>query len=391
MARRRVVMLLRYIPQYRLPFLTRLHEKCIGANIDLKVIYGTPAKNDSMKADGIDFQPGLFIPNRIVPFGQSELIWQPVLSHTQDADLVIVEQQSKLLVNYILIAQQLFGRQRVAFFGHGRNLQAKSVNSLAEAVKRRLALLPHWWFAYTEGVARYVREIGYPADRITVFNNAVDTRQLIRWRSEIADAELVDARSQLNIKSNNVCVYVGSMYPDKRMEFLLDACGRIRTRIPDFCMLFIGAGPDDYLVRQFCADHPWARYLGPLFGREKVKFCLLAQLLLMPGAVGLAVLDAFAIRTPLVTTDVPFHGPEIEYLTSGSNGLTTAPADDVDRYASAVVSLLADRVRLGQMAQACEKSAAYFTIESMAERFFHGIEHALSWPIGYLTSRTEHQ
>jgi glycosyltransferase involved in cell wall biosynthesis len=87
-------------------------------------------------------------------------------------------------------------------------------------------------------------------------------------------------------------------------------------------MLFIGAGPDDYLVKRFCADHRWAPYLGPLFGREKVKYCITGQLLLMPGAVGLAILDAIAICTPIVTTNMPFHGPE--YLTSGSNGVMVA-------------------------------------------------------------------
>jgi glycosyltransferase involved in cell wall biosynthesis len=378
MADRRVVIILRYIPQYRLPFLMKLYEACVGANVDLKVIYGNPAKVDAMRKDSVDFEPGLFITNRIVPIGRSEMIWQPVLSHTRDADLVIVEQQSKLLVNYVLIAQQLFGRRKFAFFGHGRNLQARRANSITEALKRRMVLLPHWWFAYTQGVARYVKEIGYPSDRITVFNNAVDTKHLIRLRSEITDAELVDARKQLNIKSTNVCIYVGSMVPDKRIGFLVDACTRIRARIPDFCMLFIGAGPDDYLVKRFCKDHQWALYLGPLFGREMVKYCVMAKLLLMPGAVGLAILDAFAMRTPIVTTNMPFHGPEIDYLMSGSNGLLVAPADDVDRYASAAVGLLADRIRLAQLAQACEKSAAYFTIENMAERFFGGIERALT-------------
>jgi glycosyltransferase involved in cell wall biosynthesis len=200
----------------------------------------------------------------------------------------------------------------------------------------------------------------------------------MRLQSEITDAELVDIRQRLNIGSTNVCIYVGSMIPYRRIGFLLDACTCIRRRVPDFCMLFIGAGPDDHLVKRFCADHEWALYLGPLFGREMVKYCAIAQLTLMPGAVGLGILDAFAMRIPMVTCQIPFHGPEIEYLTSGLNGLMVESADDEDRYASAVADLLADRSKLVQLSQGCEKSAAYFTIENMVGRFFGGIERALA-------------
>jgi hypothetical protein len=167
---KRVIMLLRYIPQYRLPFFAKLHEACNQGNIDLQIVYGNPTAADATKADSVDFEPGFLIPNRSIKVGSSELIWQPALIHTRDADLVIVEQQSKLLLNYLLIARQLLGRGKIAFFGHGKNLQGRT-NSPAEAVKRRMALLPHWWFAYTEGVAHYLMEIGYPADRVTVFNN----------------------------------------------------------------------------------------------------------------------------------------------------------------------------------------------------------------------------
>jgi L-malate glycosyltransferase len=39
--------------------------------------------------------------------------------------------------------------------------------------------------------------------------------------------------------------------------------------------------------------------------------------MLMPGLVGLAVLDAFADGIPRVTTVIEYHSPEIEYLVPG--------------------------------------------------------------------------
>ena len=43
-----VALVLRYIHQYRLPFLLRLHEECMQAGIDLKVIYGDPEEAKSI-------------------------------------------------------------------------------------------------------------------------------------------------------------------------------------------------------------------------------------------------------------------------------------------------------------------------------------------------------
>jgi glycosyltransferase involved in cell wall biosynthesis len=378
----RVVIALRYINQYRQPFLRQLHEKCREIGIEFEVIYGNPAREDEARNDSVDFEGGVFVQNQFFRFGRRTLIWQPLLSHLRGADLVVVEQQSKLLLNYVLVTKQLLGRQRVAFFGHGKNLQARSHKTLAERVKRRVAVLPHWWFAYTSGVAEYVAGLGYPADRITIFNNAVDTTQLARWRSEMSAAELADARRDLNLNSDNICIYMGSMFPDRRLDFLTDICARVRRAVPDFQMLFVGSGADAPRVERFCAEHGWAHYLGPVFGRDKVKLCMLAKLMLMPGAVGLAILDSFAMRMPIITTDMPYHGPEIDYLQHGHNGLIVAPADDADCYASAVAELLADHRRLAIMAENCEGTASLLTIENMAGRFFDGIVRALAVETG---------
>jgi hypothetical protein len=48
-----------------------------------------------------------------------EAVWQPVLSATRKADLVIVDQASRLLVNYVLLARQRFGGPSIALWGMG--------------------------------------------------------------------------------------------------------------------------------------------------------------------------------------------------------------------------------------------------------------------------------
>ena len=86
-------------------------------------------------------------------------------------------------------------------------------------------------------------------------------------------------------------------------------------------MIFVGDGPDGASVRDAASRHEWMHWVGPRFGDERVPYMLLAELSLMPGGVGLGVLDSFALSVPLVTTSVPSQGPEIEYLEDGINGL----------------------------------------------------------------------
>jgi|ERR1700722_12349935 len=377
MKRKSVVILYKYIPQYRLSFFRHLQDLCNGSAIDLKIIYGDPGREDASKGNAVNFEPGVFRKNNFLTVGQTEFIWQPVLSEIHSADLVIVEQANKLLFNYILIARQLLGIQRLAFWGHGRNLQAAKPDGIREKVKKLMLPVPHWWFAYTDGTARYLSEAGFPSERTTVVYNSIDTKELIDLRSGIHDRDIAETRDRLAISSDEVCIYVGSIYPEKRIEFLLEACKRIRESIPNFNMIFVGTGSDVGLVKRFCEHNSWSIFVGPAFGVEMVKYAAIAQLLLMPGLVGLAILDSFALAIPIVTTNIHWHSPEIEYLENGTNGVMVSPPEDVDLYASTVVGLLRDKDRRTKIADNCALSASVYTTEKMAARFFEGVTQAL--------------
>jgi len=100
-------------------------------------------------------------------------------------------------------------------------------------------------------------------------------------------------------------------------------------------------------------------------------------LLLMPGGVGLVILDSFAIGVPMVTTDTPLHGPEIEYLKLGENGLLVECGDSVEVYANEVVRLLENNSFRERLAICALADGQEYTVENMAKRFADGIRSAL--------------
>src|SRR5207248_3109492 len=134
-----------------------------GDGIDLDLVHGRPTPRDVLRNDAAEVDWAIRRENRVLRVGRRELVWQPCLADARGADLVVVEQASRLILNYVLLARQAAGRGRVAFWGHGANLQRQSASAASEWVKRRVSRRPHWWFAYTEGSKRRVEAVGYPA------------------------------------------------------------------------------------------------------------------------------------------------------------------------------------------------------------------------------------
>ena len=365
--------------RFRLPFHERLRDELGRRGIQYDYYFSSAAAGS--KGDTAPLVWAHDTPLISVKFGSIRLAYQAALRATWDADLVIIQQENSLLVNYaIQIARRLYGK-RVAFFGHGRNFKAENLNSLSERFKRFWSNHVDWWFAYTERCADIVSAGGFPSDRITVFNNSIDISSISREIESLSASDLDCVRGQLQ-KSSNIGVYVGGLYKQKRIPFLIDAALEIRRRVPDFQLIVIGGGDDAELIRSVSRKEGWIHYLGPMFGREKSAYISIAKVMLMPGLVGLAVLDSFVYGTPIVTTAVPFHSPEIDYLENGANGVLVADPDDLPGYATAVVQILRDEIYRENLKAGGRRALAKYSVEAMASRFAEGVANALRRP-GY--------
>ena len=305
---------------------------------------------------------------------------------------MIVEQASKLLLNYVLFFLHLIGRRKLAFWGHGKNLKLHRASNLGEGIKMFMSRRVHWWFAYNDMSAKIVQDLGYPVERTTSVQNTIDVNQLSEMRYQVTHEQMERIRQQLDLRGDNVAIFIGAMYTDKRLNFMLEACVAIRSKVPDFEMIFIGAGPEYPRIELAARQHAWVHAVGPKFDDEKAPYSAVSKLLLLPGAVGLAVLDSFAFEVPLVTTAAPYHGPEIAYLRSGFNGVILEAATDPIEYAAVVAELLTNAMLRESLVEGCRQSRHAYSIERMVGRFAEGIERAVSRPltIGIKTNPAHH-
>lgn len=375
--RRRVVIVQRLLPGYRVTFFRALRALLADDGIDLELCYGDGYAGIETATVHMDEPWAHYIHNRYADIFGIPVVWQPCWAATRSADLVVIEHANRNLLNYpLLLEPRRLRRAKIALWGHGRNLQVEQPNAPRELLKRQVLTRADWWFAYTESTAEEIAKAGFPRERITAVQNSIDTHELEQSVANVTTQQLAHLRAKLGIGlTDPVAVFCGAMHKDKRLPFLLEACDRIRTRLPDFHVVFLGDGPERHLVDAASHNRHWIHVLGSMRGPERAAYLKLGAAMLMPGLVGLAVVDCFVAQTPIISTKLPIHSPEFSYLTDRVNGLVTD--FDVGTYAEAVCCYLADPQLQETLRRGCSEASHNYSLDRMVENFAIGVNACL--------------
>lgn len=372
---KRVLIIEAQIKQYRVPFYGRLHALLFEAGVDLRVAYSAPSRLEANKKDTCDLPPEYGVKVQAYWFLGEKVVFQSVLREILRADLVIVDQGNKFVWNHILLPLSRVGLRRLAFWGLGENRQAGQV-WLSEWYRRKTLKWVSWWFAYTNGTARYLVANGVPASKITAVQNAVDTSQIRNHVQSFSVEQKGLIRSRLGIPASAPTgIFCGMLDKVKSVPFLLDSARLIKQQLPEFHLLLVGGGPEEATIHALVQGTPWIHFMGPQFGKEKADLIAISDVCLLPGRVGLVILDAFAGGVPLLSTRLSIHGPEIEYLEESVNGRLSKP--EVPAFAEMAISVLSDYSQLNRLRLGAQEAGSKFTVENMAANFSDGIRKCL--------------
>ncbi len=193
----RVVIVQEHLPHYRQRFYELLHANLEERGVTLDLVY-SPRLASNLLAGRLPWATP-------VPIQRWKAVaWQNVFPICKGADLVIVQQESKYLANYLLQLRSLVTAQKVAYWGHGRNFQSENASIAGETAKRVASRYCDWWFAYNDVSVDIVKGLGFPADRITSVQNAIDTRGIAEARKRISPEDLAALKARVGIRSDNV-------------------------------------------------------------------------------------------------------------------------------------------------------------------------------------------
>jgi SAM-dependent methyltransferase len=207
---------------------------------------------------------------------------------------------------------------------------------------------------------------------VTIFENSTDTAALAAARASVRPHEVQRIRDLYSIGPGPVLLFLGSVDRSKRPDFLVAAMREVWRAEPSARLVVAGEG-DSLAILLSAGSGVIA--LGRLTGDGLAAVAALADVIVMPGRVGLVATDSFALETPIVTTAWPFHSPEFDYLRDGVNARILA--NDPVQFGQGVVGLLRDSSELDRLRVGCRQSAQRYTVENMVERFSEGALAAL--------------
>jgi glycosyltransferase involved in cell wall biosynthesis len=373
---RKVLIIQAEMKHYRIPFFAGLHAELQREQVQLTVAYSNSNRAHASRADRAELPPpagkkvsGWWIFDR--------LLYQPLWKHIAKSDLIIVGPEIKYLINPTLLLLSALGIKKVAYWGLGPNKRSDR-SPVAEWIKQHFYTQVDWWFAYTASVAAYLRDRGMPAEKITDVCNATDTAELAALLKDIPDEEVLATKVDLTGEfGSQIGLYCGLIGKIKDIPLLLDAAREIKQQRPRFHLVLIGNGPDRFWLETAIQDEPWIHYLGSKYGRESALYYKMADLFLLAGTAGLAIVDSFAAGLPVIATDMPTHPPEISYIVDGHNG-RLAP-HQAEALADVVAEVLGNPATLEALRDGARASGLLYSMESMIENFGLGIQKCFAY------------
>lgn len=253
------------------------------------------------------------------------------------------------------------------------NSRAGHTTWLERQMKRAFFRRFDRFLCYGERSAAELRSLGYPADRIRVAQNTIDTRRIFRERDVIA-ARGQELRGEWQLTGKRVILCIGRMVPQKRHADLLTAWLDLRQLDPDLRLVFVGRGELLEGLQQAAAETDPERiiFTGPVPEGDDYAWIETADVVVIPGAVGLALNQAMAFGRPTVIADEP--GADAELLSDPSTGWRY-PRGDIRALASTIVSALSNPAEAARRGEAARRR-----IEEIAtlERMVDTIDQTLS-------------
>ncbi len=217
----------------------------------------------------------------------------------------------------------------------------------------------------SEAVRRQVLRAGYPAGRVLILHDAVDTTTFSPDRVQAG----VRVWKELGCTEDHLLVCaVGRLSPEKGHGFLLAAFREVVTAVPEARLVLAGEGPLHSCLQAQATGLGLSDHVIFAGYRDDVEAIIAASdLLVMPSlreGFGDPIIEAMALGRPVIASRV---GGMMETVHDGETGLLV-PSGNPDALAQAIVNLLTDpqaRERMGLQGRLV--ALREFSVERLAD------------------------
>jgi len=369
----RVSIIQREIPHYRVRFFEELYAQGRLQDLDIHVYCAVPPAQRTT----CSFPYRVHAVRHIGAGRQSAYRLLGLEKVITGSDVIVAPQELQCLTVLSLWAKRKRVCKTWIWWGHGYNFQAtvrpSIMTRIKETIKGFVTRRADGLITYTEKGANYWRQRGFPEHRVIPYYNTIDVEELRRAAAAIGEPERLELRKKLMLEEKHVLLFSGRLYFEKRVDFLLRAFALLKKSRPDVSLLIIGDGEERNGLQQLAEElelHD-VHFLGEIVNpKDTAAYFLLADLMVIPSLVGLVIVHGFAFGLPLLTTDSPGHGPELDYL-SESNGVMTKM--DVYEYVNAIEILLSSPQKLQVTRRSAKAQGDDLQLGHSVRRYIEGV------------------
>ncbi|MBY0307287.1 MAG: glycosyltransferase family 4 protein [Phycisphaerales bacterium] len=250
------------------------------------------------------------------------------------------------------IAGRLTGK-RVVSWGHGWTRREGGVRGLVRRVYYRLY---HAHMTYGHFGKVVFMETGWRPEGVHVIYNSLDYAAQKAARETVRPGELEELKRRvMGGVERPVAVCTTRLVPYRRLDQLIEAAAALGGGGRPVDVLLVGDGPEKERLAALAAERGVrCVFYGACYDEGVLsRLIMMSDVMVIPGAAGLAVMHAHAYGTPVVThDDVEAHGPEFEGLVPGVNGGVFRKGD-VEGLADAVAAWTGGGARTEEARRRC--------------------------------------
>lgn len=180
-------------------------------------------------------------------------------------------------------------------------------------------------------------------------------------------------KEKYGLKGKKVVLCVGRHDQNKRKpELLLNGFTDFQSE--DIILMLVGPGIPSHLERRMSTQDN-IRVMGAIYAPQIInEIFKMSDVFCMPGAIGLAINQAFHYGLPVVAEDVA-HGPEGHYLKPGSNGFLFRAGDHRDMMEKVTLLCHNDEMRNAFAASARKTIIEEGSMDGMFRGFLEAVKY----------------
>jgi glycosyltransferase involved in cell wall biosynthesis len=263
-------------------------------------------------------------------------------------DAVLCLNNSTQLTEYLALFLCKFLKIKYVWWTHGYDHGISNLPRILKIIKEKYVLFflsqSNSIIVFSESGRKYLISKGILSDKVIVAHNTLDTDKIIRQKNDLIQNKCYDEiYKDLNLNiTDKIVLFSGQLNKNKKVENAILAFENVVKKIPNAKLVIIGTGAEyDNLLKLSKLKIPDnSIFLGELFDDDVLcKWFSISQLFVMPGYVGLAIIHAFCFGLPIITEDLNYHSPEIDFLRNGKNGYAVGE-NNINELSDKIIDLL---------------------------------------------------